>query len=119
MAPVSTSASPMFCLRCILLFLWCNQLIALAMNVDNLNLRIILKMLAQFGDINIHRAGIKVIVVYPDGLQCEVALKNLVGMTAKQGQQLILLCCQFRLIITYDQQLLLCVKSKFADMIKC
>ena len=74
-------------------------------------------MLTQLGDINIHRAGIEIIVINPDGLQGKVALKNLVGMTAKQSQQFIFLRSQFRLLITNNQQLLLGVEGKLTNAV--
>lgn len=70
------------------------------MDIDNLNLRIFLQMLAEFGDIHIHRARIEVVVVNPDGLQCEITLKNLVGMSTKKSKKLILLSSQLGLLIT-------------------
>ena len=70
------------------------------MDIDNLNLRIFLQMLAEFGDIHIHRARIEVVVVNPDGLQCEITLKNLVGMSTEKSKKLILLGCQLGLLIT-------------------
>ena len=63
-----------------------NEFVTLAVDVDDFNLRIVLQMLAKLGDVNIHRAGIEIVVVNPDGLQGEIALENLVGMAAKQGQ---------------------------------
>ena len=43
-----------------------NKLIALSVDIDNLHRVIILQMLAQLGDIDIHAAGIKVVVINPD-----------------------------------------------------
>ena len=48
-----------------------DELVALTMDIDNLNLRIFLQMLAEFGDIHIHRARIEVVVVNPDGLNAK------------------------------------------------
>ena len=50
------------------------------MDVDDLNRRVGLEMLAQLGDINIHRASVEIVIVNPDSLQCEVTLQSLVGM---------------------------------------
>lgn len=58
------------------------QLIALAVNVDNLYLVIVTQMLAQLGDVHVHAAGVEIIVVYPNGFQGIVTLKYLVGMGA-------------------------------------
>ena len=58
----------------VLLNLRYNELIALAVDVDDLNLVVSLKVLTKFGDINIHRAGVEVVIVNPYSLQCIVAL---------------------------------------------
>ena len=44
------------------------------MDVNDLDLRIVLQVLAQLGDVDVHRTGIEVVVVDPDGLQGKVAL---------------------------------------------
>ena len=85
------------------------------MDIDNLNLRIVLQMLAQLGDIDIHGTGIEVVVVNPDGLQGEVALQDLVGVRAQQCQQFVLLGGQLGLLLTDNQQLLLGVEDELAD----
>ena len=95
-----------------------DELVALAVNIDNLNLRIVLQMLTQFGDIHIHRAGIEVVVVNPDGLQGEVALQNLIGVRAKQSQQFVLLGSQLGLALTKRQQLLLGIEQEVADVVE-
>ena len=60
-APATTSAIPKFFLNSLmtvnytpLLFFWRDELIALAMNVDDLNLIVCLQMLTQLGDIDVH-----------------------------------------------------------------
>ncbi len=88
------------------------------MNVDNLNLWVILQMLAQLGDIHIHRTSIEVVVVYPDCLQGKVTLQNLIGMRAEQRQQFILLGGQLSLLLTCRKQLLLGIESKLTDVIQ-
>ena len=87
------------------------------MDVDNLNLGIILQMLAQFGDVDIHRTGIEVVVVDPDGLQGEVALQDLIGVAAQQGQQLILLGGQLTLLVAQAEQLLLGIEGELTDAV--
>jgi len=57
-----------------------DELVAFAVDIDDFYLRIVLQVLAQLGDVDIHRAGVEIVVVNPDGLQGEVALQNLVGM---------------------------------------
>ena len=96
-----------------------NKLVAASVDVDNLYLVIILQMLAQLGDIHVHRPCIEVVVVNPDGLQGIVALQYLIGMSTQQSQQLVLLRCELGLLLTDCEQLLLCVESEAADMVYC
>ena len=130
MAPTDISAMPPYRFKAVitstfnyqrptLLILWRNKLVALAMDVDDFNLRILLQVLAQLGDVHIHRAGVEVVVVYPNGLQGKVTLQYLVGMRTEQSQQLVLLCSELRLLIANAQQLLLCIKGEVTDMIEC
>ena len=54
-------------------------------------------MLAQFGDVYVHAAGVEVVVVNPEFrfLQSEVALEDFVYVSAEQAQQFRLLGCEF------------------------
>ena len=61
---------------CCLFLFWCDEFITFTVDIDDFNLWVILQMLAQLGDIHIHRTGIEVVVVNPDGLQGEVALQD-------------------------------------------
>jgi len=74
-----------------LLFFRGDELVALAVDVDNLDLRIVLQVLAQLGDIDIHRTSIEVVVINPDGLQSKVTLQDFVGVRTEQSQQFVLL----------------------------
>ena len=100
-----------------LVFFWRNQLITLAVNVDDFYLRIVFQVFTQLGDINVHRACIEIVVVNPDGLQCEITLQNLVGMAAKQAQKIVLLRSQLRHLVADGQGLLLGVEHKLTDVI--
>ena len=64
------------CVQCIVLsnHVRNNEFVTLAVYIDDFNAVIILEMLAQLGDIDIHASGIEVIVVDPNGLQRIVAL---------------------------------------------
>ena len=77
-----------------------NKLIALAVDVDDFNLVVVLQVLAQLRDIHVHRTGVEVVVVYPDGLQGKVALEDFVGVRAEQRQQFVLLRRQLGLFLT-------------------
>lgn len=59
-----------------------DELVSFAVDIDNLYLGIVFQMLAQLCDIDIHRAGVEVVIVYPDSLQGEVTLEDLVGVAA-------------------------------------
>lgn len=65
-----------------------DELIALAVNIDDLYRRIVLQMLAQLGDVNIHAAGIEIIVIDPYRFQRKVTLKDLIDMSAKETEKL-------------------------------
>ena len=101
-----------------LLFFGSNELIALTVNVDNLNLRIVLQVLAQLGNIDVHGAGIEVVVVYPDSLQGEVALQNLIGMRAEQSQKFVLFGRQLGLLLANRKELLLGIEGELTNMIE-
>ncbi len=94
-----------------------NELIALAVDIDDLYLVVFLQMLAQLGDIHVHRAGVEIVVINPDGFQGKVALQDLIGVTAEQGQKFILLRSEFGLLLTDTEQLLLGVEGELTDMI--
>ena len=64
------------------------QLITLAMNIDDFDTWIILQVLTQLGDVNVHRTCVEVIVVDPYGLQGEVTLQDFVGMSAKETEEI-------------------------------
>ena len=58
--------------------LGCNQLITLTVDIDNLNRVIGLQVLAQLGDVNVHTAGVEVVVIGPHSLESKATLQNLV-----------------------------------------
>ena len=96
---------------------WCNQLISLSVNVDDLNGFIILQMLTQFGDVHIHASGIEIVVVNPNGLQSKVALQNIIGMSTKQAQQFGFLSCQLSLLFSDSKNLLLSIEGKLSYLL--
>ena len=87
------------------------------MDVDDFNLAVGLQVLTQLGDVDIHRAGIEVVVVNPDGLQGEVALQDLIRMRAEQGEQFVLLRGELCLLVVDAEQLLLGVEGETANVI--
>ena len=101
----------------LLLFVWSNELVALTVDIDDFYLVVVLEMLAQLGDVNVHGAGIEVVVVDPDCLECEVALKYLVGMAAQKREQLVLLCGELCLLVTNHKELFLGVEGEAANLV--
>ena len=51
-----------------------DEFVSFPVDVDNLYLVVVFQVLAQLGDIDIHRPRIEVVVVNPNRLQSEVAL---------------------------------------------
>ena len=92
------------------------ELVAFSVNIDNLYIGICTQMFAQFRDVNVHTAGIEIIVVHPDCLKCEIALKNFVCVFAKKLQQVALFGCKLRGSVVNFKRLLLCVKEELADL---
>ncbi len=45
-------------------------------------------MLAQLGDVDIHRAGVEVVVVDPDRFKGEVALEYFIDVGAEEAEEL-------------------------------
>ena len=70
------------------------------MDIDNLDLTVLFQVLAQLGNIHIHRTGIEVVVIDPDSLQGKVTLQNLVRVATEQSQQFVLLRGEFRLLLS-------------------
>ena len=61
------------------------------MDVDDFHFGVVLQVLAELRDVDVHGARIEVVVINPDCAQCIVALENLVSMRAQQGKQFVLL----------------------------
>ncbi len=89
------------------------------MDVDDFDGRVILEMLAQLGDVDVHGAGVEVIVVNPDGLEGEVALEYLVDVCAEQAEQFRLLGSELGHLVVDKKYLLLSVEGKLAYLIHC
>ena len=74
-------------------------------------------MLAELGDVDIHRARVEVIVVDPDGLESEITLENLVDVGAEEREELALLGGEFGDLVINEKYLLLRIESEFADLV--
>ena len=94
-----------------------DEFVALSVDIDELDRRIVLKMLAQLGDVDVHRTSVKVVVIDPDSLQSVVALENLVDVCAKEAQQFRLLGCQLGDLVANHENLLLGIESEVADFV--
>ena len=91
--------------------------VALAVHVVDLHIGVILEVLAQLGDIDIHGTRIEIVVVYPDGLECQFALQHLVGMLAEEREELALLGGEFGLLITPHEELVLGVEGEGSELV--
>ena len=94
-----------------------DELIAFAMNIDDLNRRVGLEMFTELGDVHIHRTGVEVVVINPYGLESIVALQNLVNMRAEQAQQLALLCGELGHLVVDHKHLFLGVEGEAAYLV--
>lgn len=64
-----------------------DELVALAVNVDDFNIGILLEVLAELRDVHVHGASVEVVVVDPNFLKSVVALKNFVGVSSEQTEE--------------------------------
>ena len=53
-----------------------NQLEPLAMNIEDFDTSVLLQVLAQFGDVDVHTAAIEVVRVAPNGIQSELSFQQ-------------------------------------------
>ena len=113
MAPAITSASPIG----LLLLFGSDEFVSFTMYIDNLDLFVGFQMLTQLGDVNIHGAGIEVVIINPNGLQSKVALQDLIAVRAEQSQQLVLLGGKLSLLVANHEQLLLGVEGKLTNAV--
>ena len=71
-------------LNTLLLLVRNDEFVALTVDVDDLHLVIVLEVLTQLGDVHVHRTGVEVVVVDPDGAKRIITLQNLVSVRAEQ-----------------------------------
>jgi len=57
------------------------------MDVDDLYIRITSEVLAELRDVHVHRASVEVVVIDPNLLESEIALKDFVHVSAKQTEE--------------------------------
>ena len=63
------------------------EFVTFAVDVDDLDRGIVFEVLAELGDVYVHRACVEVVVVDPDGLEGEVALEYLVDVGAEEAEK--------------------------------
>lgn len=64
-----------------------NQLVANAPHIDDLHRRVVLQVAADFGDVNVHAAGIEDAVIAPKLFEGRRALEYSVAVHAQVAQQ--------------------------------
>ena len=64
-----------------------DELVALAVDVDDFDLFVHAQVLTQLGDVDVHGAGVEVVVVDPDLFECEIALEDFVHVRAEQAEE--------------------------------
>ena len=87
------------------------------MDVDDLDRGIVLEVLAELGDVYVHRAGVEVVVVDPDGLEGVVAFEDLVDMRAQEAEQFRLLGGELGDLVADEEHLLLGVEGELAYLV--
>ena len=87
-----------------------------AVNVLDVDARVVLEVFAEFGDIDVHRSGVEVVFLFPDLLQGLGALQGVAHVLAEHQQQVGFLRGQFLGLLTIDEQMTRCVESVGAQM---
>ena len=84
------------------------------MNIVDFDRRVVLEVLSQFGDVDVHAACIEIVVHNPDCLERHFTFQHLVCIGTQERQQLTLLGGQLGLLVADSQELALCVEGKLA-----
>ena len=63
-----------------------NQFIPLPVNVIISIESSSFKCLRNLSDVHVHASCIEIIIINPNGFQCEITLQNLISMSTKQAQ---------------------------------
>ena len=59
------------------------------MDIDDLNIGIFLEVFSQFRDVYIHASAVKIIVISPNFLQCQLSLQQIFFVLTEHFQQLV------------------------------
>ena len=70
-------------------------------------------MFTQLCDVDVHRAGIEVVVVNPNGFERKITFEYLVDVGAKQTEELGFLSGEFGHFVTNHKDLFLRIEGKF------
>ena len=93
-----------------------DEAVASTVYVVDFDFGVSLEELAQLGDIDIHAAGVEVVVVHPDGLECQVALEHVVDVDSEECEQFAFLRGELGLLFAEDEHLSLCVEDELAEL---
>lgn len=99
------------------IYLGSDELIAFAVDIDDFDRRVILEVLAELGDVHVHRAGVEIVIVNPYGLEREVAFEYFVDVCTQQAQKFAFLCGKLGDFVIDHKHLLLCVECELADFV--
>ncbi len=94
-----------------------DEFVALSVDVDDFHAVVSLEVLAELGDIDIHGARVEIVVINPDGFQCEVTLQHFVGVCAEETEEFAFFGGEFRLGFSAGKNLLLCVEGEGANLV--
>ena len=85
------------------------------MDVDDLHIGIAREVFTEFGDVNVHRASVEVVVVDPNLFERVVALENFVHMRAEQAEEFAFLGGELLRFAILCERLLLCIEEERTD----
>lgn len=63
-----------------------DEFVTLTVDIDDFHLVVILQVLAQLGDVNVHGTRVEIVVINPNGAQGIITLQYFVRMCAQQSQ---------------------------------
>ena len=90
-----------------------DEFVALAVYVDDFDGRIVLEVLAQLGDVDVHGTCVEVVVVDPNGLERIVAFENFVDVSTEKAEEFGFLSGELGDFVADEEHLLLGIESEF------
>ena len=64
-----------------------DELVAFAVDVDDFDCGVFTQVLAELGDVDVHAAGVEVVVVDPDCFERLVAFEDFVDVGAEEAEE--------------------------------